>query len=135
MIERLAPLIIRKVFEPAPVPPHFWNFPVELALRPQHLQASADDMNVMRRDAEIMIARYHTMDMPIALFCGEGDRIIDAIGQALAFQRECPHATLTVLPGTGHMIHHTHTHEIARAIEAMSLRTQDEGKPRLVASQ
>ena len=58
--------------------------------------------------------------MPVAIISGDRDPVVytDIHSRAIALQ--VPHASLTVLPGVGHMVQYVATDLVVGAIDAMA---------------
>lgn len=118
---RLAwPLLMRKIFWPAPEPEGFRGFPREMALRPSHLRASAEESALMIPGAVGARSRYAELRVPVAILAGEEDRMVDARRQSARLHGDIPHSSLAVLPGTGHMAHHTAMPAVLAAVERVA---------------
>lgn len=121
----IAPRLIRKVFEPLPVPPRFLRgFPLELALRPWQLRASAEDSALMVPGAAALRKRYGELRVAVQILSGTEDRIVTPERQSMRLHAALPGSQLTLLPGLGHMIHYTAQDEIAQAIDAVAAGTE-----------
>jgi pimeloyl-ACP methyl ester carboxylesterase len=121
----LAPKIISKVFAPSPVPPRFAaEFPVDLALRPSQIRASAEDTALMIPAATMMNQRYGELGMPIAIMAGAGDEIVDVDRHSQRLHREIPGSELRVIAGGGHMIHHLAPREVVELIRRVEDRSR-----------
>jgi pimeloyl-ACP methyl ester carboxylesterase len=121
LVRLLAPRIIRKIFEPMPVPPRFaMRFPLDLAFRPSQLKASAEDSAFMVPAAAALQKRYRELRLPVEILTGTADRIVTPERQSIRFAETIPGSELTLLPGLGHMIHYAAHEEIARAVEAIA---------------
>jgi pimeloyl-ACP methyl ester carboxylesterase len=113
----LEPSASRKLFEPAPVPPAWESdFPADMATRPSQIRAVAAESALMVPAASRLAKRYGELSLPVAIFAGEGDRIVDPADHSRRLHAELPGSTLTVIPGAGHMVHHTAPEPIREAI-------------------
>jgi pimeloyl-ACP methyl ester carboxylesterase len=118
------PLVLRKLFGPAPTPEKFAGFPKEMTFRPSQLQASAADTALMVPDAAARSGRYGELAMPVVIIAGEKDRLVDTDKQSARLHADLPQSTLHVVAGAGHMVHQTATQDVMDAIdEAAELRT------------
>jgi pimeloyl-ACP methyl ester carboxylesterase len=121
----LAPKIISNVFAPSPVPPRFAaEFPVDMALRPAQIRASAEDTALMIPAAAMMNHRYGELGMPIAIMAGAADEIVDVDRQSQRLHREIPGSELRVIAGGGHMIHHLAPREVVELIRRVEDRSR-----------
>jgi pimeloyl-ACP methyl ester carboxylesterase len=128
----LAPGIITRLFAPNPVPRRFEiRFPLDLALRPSQLRASAEDLAFMVPAAARLQHRYGGLALPVAVMTGDGDEIVTPARQSMRLHRTIPGSTLKILPGLGHMIHYSAADEIAIAIDALASgpRSREERSP------
>jgi pimeloyl-ACP methyl ester carboxylesterase len=124
LLARLAwPGILRKLFGPAPVPAKFAAFPVDMALRPGPLRASAAEAALMIPDAAALQDRYRELTMPVAVLAGDGDRLVTTADQSARLHDELPDSTFQALPGVGHMAHHTATDAVLAAIAEVDARS------------
>jgi len=120
----MAPMIHRKLFAPSAVTSRFAReFPVELAVRPSQIRASAAETALMIPAAASMVPRYPELSMPVTIMAGEGDRIVDFNRQSGRLNAELEGSTLRKMPGVGHMIHHTDPDRVAAIIRDIA------GKP------
>lgn len=112
------PGVIKWLFSPAPVTERFEKgFPKSFAARPVQIGAEAEDSVLMAASAAKLQERYSELKLPIAIVSGDGDKMIDLDRQAKRFHDETPQSTLTVIPGAGHMAHHTAPDQIVAAID------------------
>lgn len=114
------PMLLGKLFGPAPVAPTFSGFPAAMAWRPSQLRASAAEAALMVPDAMAAHEHYDELAMPVALVAGTGDRIVDIDDQPRRFARENPRSRLHVVEGCGHMIHHTAPERVLSAIDEVA---------------
>jgi pimeloyl-ACP methyl ester carboxylesterase len=118
----LAPMMVRTIFAPAPVPEAFKNaVPIPMTLRPGAMKSSAEDAMTMIPGAAALMERYGELSpLPVSIIAGADDKIVDVDSHSARLHREIPGSTLQVVPGLGHMVHHGAPDLIAQAIEAMS---------------
>ena len=114
------PLLMRKIFGPSTMPAKFAGFPVELALRPSTIRASAAESALMIPNAFAARGHYAELKMPVAIVAGEEDRIVDIEHQSARLHREVPHSTFDRVHGVGHMVHQSATDRVMAAIERAS---------------
>jgi len=111
------PGMIKRVFQPAPVPERFEReFPKALMLRPLQLRAAAEDAALMTPSVMELERRYGDLKMPVTIIAGTDDQISDVGRQSARLHRELPHSEFITLPGLGHMIHHLDVDAVAAAI-------------------
>ena len=112
------PLMMRKIFGPAPVPSKFdAGFPKEMAVRPSQLRAAAAETMLMIPDAFAFRDDYKKLTMPVTIIAGEQDRLIDFEAQSARLHRDIKHSTLHRVPGAGHMVHQTAPDLVLSAID------------------
>lgn len=110
------PVFMRKIFGPNDEPAKFKKFPKELALRPSQLRASAEESALMVPGAMAAREHYVELTMPVAIVAGEDDRMVRAKDQSARLHEEVAQSTFELLPGTGHMVHHTATEAVLAAV-------------------
>jgi pimeloyl-ACP methyl ester carboxylesterase len=114
-----APALFRCIFAPRPVTQGFrTGFPTALALRPGTLRATEGDTTLMIPSAAALAPHYGALTMPVTIMAGTGDRIVETAKQSAALHQLLPQSRFLPLEDAGHMIHHTHTAQVAEAIEA-----------------
>ncbi|WP_228461918.1 alpha/beta fold hydrolase [Paracoccus liaowanqingii] len=125
LTSRLAwPLLMRKIFGPAPVPAKFGGFPMEMAVRPSQLQASAAESALLIPMAAAAAARYPTLTMPVVIVAGSEDRLIDPDAQSGRLHDAIPDSSYHPVPGSGHMVHQTNAPAVMRAITEAFARAE-----------
>jgi pimeloyl-ACP methyl ester carboxylesterase len=118
LISRLMwPLVLRKIFGPAPVPKKFDKFPREMAIRPSQIRASAQESALMIPDALAAHETYPGLQMPVVILAGKEDRLIDINAQSYRLHRDVTQSTFHPIPGAGHMVHQTATDVVMDAID------------------
>jgi pimeloyl-ACP methyl ester carboxylesterase len=66
--------------------------------------------------------------MPVMIMDGADDRLLDAQLHSGGLHRELPQSDLWLVPGAGHMVHHSVPDEVLAAIRAVDAkRTQSRG--------
>jgi pimeloyl-ACP methyl ester carboxylesterase len=110
---------LRLVFAPAPVSARFRaRFPLALTVRPGQLRAVAEDSWLMLRSAGELAPLHHSVLVPATVMAGAGDRLVDPQRQSARLAGRLPRARLVLLPGVGHMVHHSTPEVVADAIAA-----------------
>jgi pimeloyl-ACP methyl ester carboxylesterase len=110
--------LIKGMFAPRDVPPSF--LPVlsrEMMLRPIQIRANAEDAAFMIGQAKASSERHNELQMPVAIFAGAEDLVIDVETHSTRLHSEVPQSTLSVVPGAGHMVHYAAVDEIVAAID------------------
>jgi len=121
----IAPSLLRRIFAPRPVTARFdREFPVELALRPSQIRASAEETALMIPAATRFKEHYRDLRLPVVIMTGAGDRITDVQRQAVRLHHAIPQSDLRVVPGFGHMLHHFAAAQIVDAIGTVAARAK-----------
>lgn len=115
----LWPLLLRKIFGPAPVPPKFRAFPREMAVRPSQIRAEAAESALLIPFAAAASKDYAALAMPVAIVTGAGDRLIDPDRQSRRLHRAIAGSSLHPVPGCGHMVHQSAPRAVMAAIDAV----------------
>jgi pimeloyl-ACP methyl ester carboxylesterase len=111
---------IARVFRPQPVPPGYVDFiGAPLALRADTLRANGQDLQNINVALRRMEPGYATLDVPVEILHGQAD-FISWDAQAVPLSQVLPRATLTLLPGVGHMAHHAAPRELSDAIARLA---------------
>jgi pimeloyl-ACP methyl ester carboxylesterase len=111
------------VFAPDPVPEGYDNFlGTPLTLRRETLAANVTQVNTLRAELVTMEPRYPSLTLPIELVHGSADTIVPLQIHSGPVSQLLPNATLTVIPGAGHMPHHSHQDQVIAAIDRAALR-------------
>jgi pimeloyl-ACP methyl ester carboxylesterase len=112
---------VKAMFAPAPMPENFFDvMPREMMLRPIQIRAEAEDAAFMIPAAAHFRHHYSKFAMPVSIFAGAGDLVVDVEAHSARLNCEISHSTLTVSPGAGHMVHYALADEIVDAINLMS---------------
>jgi pimeloyl-ACP methyl ester carboxylesterase len=119
MIRTLWPLLIKRMFHPNEVPPHFKNFSAWMAARPLQIRASAEELSFAVPSLFRLRKRYRQLDVPLIILAGSEDRAAYVSKHALRLHRELPDSELRILPGAGHMVHHVQPQHVLEAVEAV----------------
>ncbi|MDB5512052.1 MAG: alpha/beta hydrolase fold [Enterovirga sp.] len=117
----IAPKLFKRIFEPRPVPRRFRHrFPLDMAVRPSQIRASAEDTAFMIPAAAAVQHRYREIACPTLIMTGSGDRIVEPERQSMRLHDAIPGSTLEVFPRTGHMLHYAHAARIGAAVEELA---------------
>lgn len=115
----ISPLAFKHIFSPAKVAPHFAEgFSVGMAMRPSQIRAVAADTAMMPREAAKTAERHLDLTAPVLVITGDGDKIVSCDHQSRRLARELLGGQIQVVPGAGHMVHHTAPDAVASGIEA-----------------
>ncbi len=111
------------IFAPDPVPPGYEDhIGAALTLRRETLRANTSQINALRAELVTMEPRYPSLTLPVELIHGTVDTIVPLDIHSAPLSQLLPNAAVTVIPGAGHMPHHTHTEEVIAAILRATLR-------------
>jgi pimeloyl-ACP methyl ester carboxylesterase len=106
------------VFSPDPVPSGYEaHLGAALTLRRETLVANTSQINALRAELVTMEPRYPSLALPVELIHGTADTIVPLQIHSGPLSQLLPNATLTVIPGAGHMPHHTHADQVIQAID------------------
>jgi pimeloyl-ACP methyl ester carboxylesterase len=121
----LAPTALRMLFSPRPVSERFARqFPIDLALRPGQMFASAEELGMLVPATAALETRYQDIRQPTIIVAGAADRIVDVADQSVRLHDAIATSELYILPNDGHMIHHHAPLTIVQAIERLFERSQ-----------
>jgi pimeloyl-ACP methyl ester carboxylesterase len=95
---------------------------IPLVLRPSEFSANAEDVQGLLAFVTAQAPRYGEIGVPTTIIHGDRDRTVSLDIHALALSRQLPDARLLVLPGVGHMPHHTQTDLVAGEVDAVAER-------------
>jgi pimeloyl-ACP methyl ester carboxylesterase len=112
---------VAAVFAPQ-IPPEGYSRAafIPLALRPTAFRANAQDVAVLHDAVAAQSARYSQIRVPVVIVAGEEDRIVWTDLHARSFKRDVPGTDLVILPGVGHMPHHSHPDLVIAKIEGLA---------------
>lgn len=117
--------VVRTIFAPQPAPANYLEASqIPLVLRPKAFRASAADVAGLYDAVSAESPRYRDIRVPAAVVAGDTDPIAWTSVHSVPFAREVPGATLTVLPGVGHMPHHVATDAVVAEIDRLLQRMQ-----------
>jgi pimeloyl-ACP methyl ester carboxylesterase len=110
------PLIERALFSPVPIPARFRReYSQGMALRPWQIRASSGDGASMIPDVLRLREHYPDITIPTAILAGDSDRIV-SVRSAQRLHAMIPGSRFLLVPGCGHMLHHTAPAIVGRAI-------------------
>jgi pimeloyl-ACP methyl ester carboxylesterase len=106
------------VFAPDPVPTGYEDhLGAALTLRRATLTANTAQVNALRAELVRMEPRYPDLHLPVELVHGTADTIVPLDIHSGPLSGVLPNVTLTVIPGAGHMPHHSHADTVIQAID------------------
>jgi pimeloyl-ACP methyl ester carboxylesterase len=92
-----------------------------LGIRPRAVYEASSDMTAVSDDLDEMTPRYASLDVPIGILYGRGDRILDNWAQGEAMKRILPSLDLEIVDG-GHMLPVTQPDVTARFIRRIAMQ-------------
>ncbi len=102
-------------------PPHAYYEQSGLALlfRPKEFKANAEDIANLKAEIIAQQTRYGELQIPVAIATGADDTAVSPKLHSMRLASEISHATLTLLPETGHTLHHSRTDAIIDIINSV----------------
>ncbi|MBN2630820.1 MAG: alpha/beta hydrolase [Rhodobacteraceae bacterium] len=114
---------INRVFAPQSAPKGYADhLGIDLTLRRQTLAVNVSQINALRPQVEVMRKDYPSLSLPIELVHGDADTIVPMHVHSQPLMQLIPNGNLTVLPGVGHMPHHTNPDDVIAAIDRAAVR-------------
>ena len=121
---RRGPALLKQVFAPEAAPA---DFPMRagglLGLRPSAFYATSSDLMAVSETLPGYMARYKSLDIPMAMLFGRGDRLLDYRGQGEAMKIVCPALDLELMEG-GHMLPMTQADRCVALVRRVAERQQ-----------
>lgn len=90
---------------------------LSLLFRPKDFKSNAADLAFLKPQIVEQQGRYNELTLPVAVVTGTKDDTVSPTIHSKALGREIAGATLTLLPDTGHALHHAETQAIMNIIE------------------
>jgi pimeloyl-ACP methyl ester carboxylesterase len=110
------PLMVRRLFSPAPVTAGFKRYPVWMSLRPGQLAASAAEAAMMTVQAMKLKRREEALEVPTVIVAGDKDRLVMTRWQSSRLHQRLPETRLRIVQDAGHMVHHTSPAEVMEGV-------------------
>jgi pimeloyl-ACP methyl ester carboxylesterase len=118
----LWPMQLRRMFAPQRASEAFRrDYPLWMSLRPGQLAASSAEMAMLPVEAARLQRHARELSVPAVLLAGEKDHQVMTFWQSGRLHRRLPASRLHVVPGAGHMVHHTDVADVLDAIHEASL--------------
>jgi pimeloyl-ACP methyl ester carboxylesterase len=115
--------VIEEIFTPDLAPDGYAEaVGAGLTIRRDTLRANARQVNSLYPHVVAMSARYPGLNVPVEIVHGDADTIVPLDIHSEPLARLLPDATLTVLPGIGHMPHHAAPDAVVAAIDRVFAR-------------
>lgn len=98
---------VELAFSPQSVPPHYVDASgLPLLFREPAFRSNLQDLVASDVFLRQQAPRYRDLQLRVIAITGDADALVSPLRNAVRFVREAPHATLSALPGIGHMPHH-----------------------------
>ncbi len=121
--DRVVRRAVEGVFAPQAAPAGYADhLGTDLTLRRATLSTNAQQINSLRPQVVEMEPLYPGLTIPVELIHGDADLLVPLSVHSARLVDILPDARLTVLPGVGHMPHHSHRAEVIAAIDRAALR-------------
>lgn len=121
--DRVVDAQIDSVFAPQAAPPGYHrHIGAGLTLRRVSMRANALHRRNLLRDIEAQAPRYGEIAVPVEILHGDTDLTVPLAIHSEPLSRQVSDATLTVLPGVGHMPHHAVPEAVDAAIDRAARR-------------
>ena len=118
---------IKSVFDPDPAPADYYEESgIGLLFRPPEFRANARDVNALKDELAAQEQRYPEIRVPVILFSGAKDTVINPTLHAGKIKHQVEDFTLVPLADSGHMPHHAHGEAVADAIRDLAKRAGDQ---------
>jgi pimeloyl-ACP methyl ester carboxylesterase len=112
--------VLKAVFAPDPVPRDYATAGGGLlGLRPSSVYATSSDLVAVREDMPRLVARYGSLQLPVGILFGRGDRILDYRRHGELTAGQIPDARLELIEG-GHMLPLTAPDRVAAFVRDVS---------------
>ena len=121
----LAPSAMTNVFFPDRAPQdYFARIRLPLLFRPASFRANSRQIAFLKRAIINQSRRYCELDQPALVVSGTQDTVVWPSIHCEGLLRDLPNAHLLMLDKAGHMPHHTHTADIAKALSKLVHRVE-----------
>jgi pimeloyl-ACP methyl ester carboxylesterase len=122
------PLFVAGMFAPATPPAGYVEMLGAFNLQRSQFRAHADELNAYAAGLREQSPRYGEIRVPVVIMAGAADRVDRPEVQSEPLHRAIPQSHLTVLPETGHALHHQHPAAVLEAIEKVQRETSRVGE-------
>lgn len=114
---------VGRVFAPQMAPEGYLDhLGLDLTLRRQTMTTNVAQINSLRPQVVEMLPKYSGLNVPVELIHGDADTIVPLTVHSAELVKHLPQAQVTVLPGVGHMPHHTNPEAVIEAIDRAARR-------------
>lgn len=113
-------LLHQVMFAPARVPAT-WKvtYPYSTILKAQTMVAEAEDAASMLPMSPAGTVNMRSILTPTQVLTGTSDRVVEDERQAKTLARQLPNGSLIEVEAAGHMLHHSHSELVIRALQAV----------------
>ncbi len=113
--------MVAAMFAPSPVPDRFFEVIArEMILRPSQIKAEAGDAAAMIPAAARLRDHYSALTIPVSIFAGAEDKIVDPQAHSVRLHQAVPQSSLVMVQGAGHMVHYAAAEQIVAAVDALT---------------
>nr|WP_319384177.1 alpha/beta hydrolase [uncultured Roseibium sp.] len=124
----LAPSAMTNVFLPDRSPRDYAaGIRLPLLFRPPSFRANARQIAFLKPEIICQSRSYSMLRQPALVVSGTEDTVVWPSIHCEGLMRDLPNAQLLMLDEAGHMPHHTHTEDIAKALSRLVRRVEEEG--------
>ena len=121
--------LMAMLFGPDPAPADFATRGGGLlSLRPSNFYAASTDLVASIDDLPAMVARYPSLQVPVGILYGTGDRILDHVANGRAQVGKIPDLDLELIENGGHMIPVTAPERTTAFIRRIAARIVPQGE-------
>lgn len=114
---------MESIFAPNPVPDGYdAHVGAELVIRRGSFRANARQVTALKSEIAAMVPRYGLLTLPVEIVHGDADTVVPLAIHSALLVDQIPAAVLTVLPGIGHMPHHSAPQAVVDAIDRAAVR-------------
>lgn len=114
---------VDEVFVPQQAPAGYADaIGTPLILRPKSLVANAQQRHHLRNHLGELAPNYKDVQVPVYAIHGTADSTVSHLIHSEPLVRDVADGNLTLLPGVGHMPHHTNTSDIIQVIDTVAQR-------------
>lgn len=112
---------VENVFRPEePAPGYAQGLGARLVLRPASFRANAEDVFRLRPFVKREVTSYARISCPVHIVTGDEDGVVWPHVHSDGLERDIEGAKKHVIPGGGHMPHHTHTQLVLDLIKSIA---------------
>ncbi|MER9580082.1 hypothetical protein NKJ09_31910 [Mesorhizobium sp. M0189] len=112
------PLAVPKIFGPAAVSTVSASAMKELASRSSQLRSTSAESGLLVPSA-LLRSSYKEVSVPAGILAGDGDRLLDAKGQAHRLHADVPGSLIHIVQNSGHMVHHSASQAVLAMIHTV----------------